>query len=104
MGRNLDTTYGINSAQVGYSDHFGFGLINARTAVQKAKNWGRKDKHTFPDVGITASSGPLNFDIYDDSFSTTVSTIEINDTRFEDGGEITAESISVYLKLRYFNR
>ena len=103
MRLNIDLTYGVNAAKVGYSDYFGFGLINARSAVQKAKNWGRKQKHTFAEVGLTASSGPINFDIYDDSFSTTISTIEVDDKRFEDG-ETTLESVSVYLKLRYFNR
>jgi len=53
------------------------------------------------ELGITARSGIVNLDIYDDSYSTTTSTITLYDNQYSDA---TLESVSVYLKLRYFNR
>ena len=102
-GNNDDASFGINAAGIGYSDLYGFGLISARGAVQKAQNWNRKGKHVPPEIGITEQSGEVNLDIYDDSFSTTTSTIMLYDEQF-DNGMSSLESVSVYLKLRYFNR
>lgn len=102
-GNNDDATFGINAAGYGYSDLYGFGLINARWAVQKAKNWNRKQKHTPPEISLTRRSGELNLDVYDDSFSTTTSTIMLFSDEVENDFSYV-ESVSVYLKLRYFNR
>lgn len=99
--KNDDATFGINAAGVGYSDFYGFGLIDATAAVEEAKNW-LKDKHTLPrELGITVSTGVVNVDIDDNPFSTSTSTIRIMDYQ-QNGGVL--ESASVYLKLRYFNR
>ena len=92
---NDDTSFEVNAAGVGYSDLYGFGLIDATAAVTKARNW----KQRMPkELEVDVSSGVVNVDILDDSFSTSTSTIMI---RNNDG---PVESVSVYLKLRYFNR
>lgn len=105
---NDDATFEINAAGVGYSELYGFGLIDASAAVQMAEKWKSKGKHLPPELGITAMSGVLNLGIVDDSFSTTTSTITIEDNLFKNDYmepvSETLESVSVYLKLRYFSR
>ena len=98
---NDDATFGINAAGVGYSDLYGFGLIDATKAVKEAEMWKTQKRHLPSELGITARSGIVNLDIYDDSYSTTTSTITLYDNQYHDA---TLESVSVYLKLRYFNR
>lgn len=100
---NDDATFGVNAAGVGYSELYGFGLIDATAAVNEAANWG-KEGHSMPkELGITASSGDVSVTIDDDSFSTSTSTIRIRDNLYKDE-YANLESVSVYLKLRYFNR
>ena len=101
-GNNDDATFGINAAGVGYSELYGFGLIDATAAVKEAKNWKNQGRHVPRELGITARSGVVNLDIKDDSFSTSTSKITINDNKYNNNHVL--ESVSVYLKLRYFNR
>jgi len=101
QGNNKDDTFETNAAGVGYSDLYGFGLIDAGAAVSAAEKW-KTEKTKLPrEIQLTAKSGPLDLDIYDDSFSTTTSTIMIYDDEYNND---SLESVSVYLKLKYFNR
>lgn len=101
-GNNDDATFGINAAGVEYSDLYGFGLIDATAAVNEAINWKNQGRHVPRELGITTMSGVVDLDIYDDSFSTSTSTITINSNHHIH--DYVLESVSVYLKLRYFNR
>ena len=103
QGKNDDATFGVNAAGFGYSDLYGFGMIHAWWCVQKAKNWNRKQKHAPPEISITERSGEVNLDINDDSFFTTTSTIMLYSDAVAASSSYV-ESVSVYLKLRYFNR
>lgn len=102
-GNNDDDTFATNAAGIGYSDLYGFGMIDARAAVKKAKTWKRKERYVPSELSITARSGNVNLDIYDDSFSATTSTIMLYDEQYNTDSA-TLESVSVYVKLRYFNR
>jgi subtilisin family serine protease len=98
---NDDATFGVNAAGIGYSDLYGFGLIDATAAVKEAESWHKRGFHVPEELDITVESGIVNVDIRDDSFSTSTSTIIM------PGDELNGdsmESVSVYLKLRYFNR
>lgn len=101
-GNNDDATFGINAAGVGYSELYGFGLIDATAAVKEAKNWKNQGRHVPRELGITARSGVVNLDIKDDSFFTSTSKITIDGNEYNNN--YVLESVSVYLKLRYFNR
>jgi len=114
---NDDATFGINAAGVGYSELYGFGIIDAKKAVSTAKKWNTEEQHVPPELDITVGSGVmglgLGLQILDDVLTTTTSTITIYDTQKpqQSGSDKddyvstdTLESVSVYLKLRYFNR
>ncbi len=98
---NDDATFGINAADVGYSELYGFGLVDATAAVKEAENWKKEKRTSPPELGITIRSGVVNVTIDDNPSSTATSTIRVRDYQ-QNGGVL--ESVSVYLKLRYFNR
>ncbi|VEU36253.1 unnamed protein product [Pseudo-nitzschia multistriata] len=98
-----DYTFGLNSAGVGYSDLYGFGLIDAAEAVAMAEDWKIKDVHVPPELGVTASSGPVNLQIVDDPTATATSTIMVNPNLNSQTEDDALESVSVYLKLHYPN-
>ena len=102
-----DHSYGINGAGVGYSDLYGFGLIDATQAVNETLAWMKSGFHVLQEIDYTAKSGDVHLTIDDDSFHTTKDTITIWNKYLWDKyfwNHSHVESINVRLKLRYFNR
>ena len=102
-----DDSYATNAAGIGYSDLYGFGLIDATAAVNMIENYDFDALK--PEFSWTWGSGIIDEDIADDSLNPTRHSIVfdnfdlLDEYVFLDDLE-KIESVHVYIKLKYFNR
>lgn len=92
-----EASWVTNAAFLQHSNLYGFGIFNARAAVEAAKKW----VNFGPEKQVVAESGVINLQIADDASRPSASKVTVTTTQ---SGAFTVESIIVYLQLEHESR
>mmetsp|Transcript_16893 Transcript_16893/g.40889 ORF Transcript_16893/g.40889 Transcript_16893/m.40889 type:complete len:1111 (+) Transcript_16893:137-3469(+) len=100
-----DPTAAVNAAGFWHSNYYGFGIVDASQAVEVAKTW----ENAGPEKMITIDSGAVDLQIFDDSTTPTVSTIQLDtvtvtSARDLQDGDFVIESVELLLDISHFSR
>eukprot|EP00934_Nitzschia_sp_Nitz4_P002113 Nitzschia sp. Nitz4//scaffold272_size25479//1136//3663//NITZ4_008306-RA/size25479-augustus-gene-0.11-mRNA-1//1//CDS//3329545216//2113//frame0 len=90
-----DTTLVVNGAGLKHSNLYGFGIVDAGSAVERAKNW----TMYCPEETLIGQSGVINASIVDNSTETMENELSINASSV-----FLVESVVVMLDLTHFSR
>ena len=96
--RTIDSespTWTTNGARLRHSNLYGFGLVDARAAVEAAKLW----VNYGPETQTVMDSGPINLPVADDPGNTATSSLSVSPSI-----RTTVESVVVYLQLEHASR
>jgi subtilisin-like proprotein convertase family protein len=91
-----DESWVTNGAGLHHSYKYGFGIVNAYSAVTKAKNWVKYA----PEIELTFKSGAIDLVIPDDPDQTVVSTLSIG----QEQAGFTVESVVVFIGYQHVKR
>jgi len=95
-----DETVTVNGAGVWHSSWYGFGIVNAKNAVEAALNW---DIYS-PELQAVGISPIENAELSDDEGNEFVSVIDMNPQDDNYPEDFVAESTVVLLDLSHYNR
>jgi subtilisin-like proprotein convertase family protein len=91
-----DESWVTNGAGLHHSNKYGFGIINANSAVTMAENWVSYS----PEIELTVKSGAISLVIPDDPDQTVNSTLSIG----EEHAGFTVESVVVFIGYLHVKR
>ena len=96
----LDDTDIVNGAGLWHSNWYGFGIVNAKAAVEAAMGWGLYSEE-LQAIGISAEE---NKEITDSDGNEFTSTINMNPSDDNYPDDFVAESTVVMIDLSHYNR
>jgi subtilisin-like proprotein convertase family protein len=91
-----DESWVTNGAGLHHSNKYGFGIVNANSAVTMAETW----VNYSPEIALTVGSGLINLQIPDDPDQTIESTLPID----QGNAGFTVESVVVFIGYRHVKR
>lgn len=94
----LDTTARVNEAGVWHSEWYGFGIVDAGTAVETAKTWSLVG----PEEMIMAESGKINLPLSDGPSTPVVTSLTL--ATDVSAANFVVDSVAVYLALDHSSR
>lgn len=95
-----DSTGIVNAAQYWHSDYYGFGVVNARRAMERALDWNLLPSESM----LVAESGVINAILEDDASTTTNLSLTIDSRPPSDSAIFFTESVQVLIQLDHLAR